>query len=214
VSDRPTPETFAALIEAKRLEVERLEGIKIRATTVFRDAQHELGNLLVASKPEQWPTPEQLEGIRIAVRKCRDGEPTTSHHGNACGPESAPNIAAWEERGFVRLPNNAPYLPEFAGKAWLMGDDELEIARRVIEEEGATVVDAWLSDGLSFNIKFEAAAEAMVLTEEFEHLAEDHPNCKFEEPGMHGCSCHLNSPCGACEKCPSWSPDAWEAGRP
>ena len=58
------------------------------------------------------------------------------------------------------------------------------------------------------------AVAEMVLTEEFEHLAEDHPNCKFEEPGMHGCSCHLNPPCGACENCPSWNEEAWEAGEP
>lgn len=52
----------------------------------------------------------------------------------------------------------------------------------------------------------------MVLTEEFEYLAEKHSNCKFEEPGMHGCSCHLSAPCGACESCPSWNPEAWEGG--
>lgn len=52
----------------------------------------------------------------------------------------------------------------------------------------------------------------MELTEDYAHLAEDHPDCRFEEPGSHGCSCHLDAPCGACEQCPAWNNETWEAG--
>ncbi len=213
MTDRPSPEVFAALIAAKREEVNRLEGVKRAAAATFYEARNELADLMIASKPEQWPTPAQLEAVRIAVRNCRDEKPTTSHHGNGCGPEGDPYAATWHERGFVRVPNTAPFLPDYAGKAWSMGEAEQEIVRRVIEEEGATIVDAWLSDGLSFNIKFEKVAETMVLTEEYAHFRDEHSACRFEEPD-HVCSCHSMPPCGNCEQCPAWIEEAWEAGQP
>lgn len=155
MSERLSPETFAALIAQKREEVNRLEGLARSATSARVEAEDELNVLLIASKPEPWPTPEMVEGIRIAVQNCREKKPTSSHLGGGCGPQGAPNIAAWHERGWVRIPNNAPYLARYSGRAWYFDEADLECIKGVIEAEGAIVVDAWISDGVSFNIRFE-----------------------------------------------------------
>lgn len=155
MSENPSPETFSALIAQKREEVNRLESLAWAATSARVEAEDELNVLLITSKPDPWPTPEMVDGIRIAVQNCREKKPTSSHHGSGCGPESAPNIARWEARGWVRIPNNAPYLARYSGRAWCFDEADLEHIKGVIEAEGAIVMDAWLSDGVSFNIRFE-----------------------------------------------------------
>ena len=116
MSENPSPETFSALIAQKREEVNRLESLAWAATSARVEAEDELNVLLIASKPDPWPTPEMVDGIRIAVQNCREKKPTSSHRGSGCGPESAPNIARWEARGWVRIPNNAPYLARYSGR--------------------------------------------------------------------------------------------------
>jgi len=47
------------------------------------------------------------------------------------------------------------------------------------------------------------------LTEEYEHLAETHPDCKPGNQELHNCSCHISPPCSQCTDCPAHNEEAW-----
>ena len=117
-----------------------------------RQLELEIDDLRLAAKPE-FPTADQVDGIKAALILIEQDYKPKSHHGDPIGGDYTSPVRVGNHgfNGWLSVHHRSPYSKRrMGGKLWGFTEDEQEALLRVVRDEGFTVYDSWPHDnGLS-----------------------------------------------------------------